>query len=119
MNVKPIKTKADYKKAMARINTLIDAPAGSPGAEQLELLSILVEAYESEHYPITPPDPVEAIRFAMEQRGLTNKDLEPMIGTRARVHEVLHRKRPLTLGMIRKLYSGLGIPAEVPIRPAL
>ncbi len=89
------------------------APEGSPAAERLEVLVTLVQAYEAEHHPIAPPDPIEAIRFRMEQQGLTRKDLEAWIGTRARVSEVLSRKRPLTLAMIRRLRRGLGISADI------
>ena len=117
MKIKPIKTEAEYAMAMAEIDKLLDVTEGSPKEERLELLSILVEAYETEHYPIDAPDPVEAIQFYMDQQGLTHKDLEPYIGTRSRVHEIMHKKRALTLAMIRKLHAGLGIPAEILIRP--
>lgn len=114
---RPIKTEAEYDAALAEIDTLMDAAGNSQEAERLELLSILVEAYESEHYPIDPPDPVEAIKFRMDQAGLRRKDLEPYIGGRARVAEVLNRVRPLSLKMIRKLNSGLGIPLEALVQP--
>ena len=110
--LKPIRTEADYDAVMAEIDGLLDAPAGSAAAERLELLSILVEAYEDAAHPLDPPDPVDAIRFRMEQQGLTRRELEPFIGSRARVSEVLNRQRPLTLAMIRRLHRGLGIPAE-------
>jgi HTH-type transcriptional regulator / antitoxin HigA len=117
MELKPIKTKAAYKEALKEITALLDAPSGSPEADRLEVLSILVEAYEEEHHPIDPPDPIEAIRFRMEQQGLTRRDLEPFLGNRARVSEVLNRRRPLSVEMIRRLHKGLGIPAEILIRP--
>jgi HTH-type transcriptional regulator/antitoxin HigA len=117
MDLKPIRTKAAYRKALKEISLLLDAPPGSPEADILEVLSILVEAYEEEHHPVDPPDPIEAIKFRLEQQGLTRRNLEPYIGSRARVSEVLNRKRPLSVEMIRQLHKGLGIPAEVLIRP--
>ncbi len=113
MDIGPIKTEADYDVALAVISGLLDAPQGSPDGDRLEVLSILVEAYEDMHHPIDPPDPIEAIKFRMEQMGLTRKDLEPMIGGRGRVSEVLNRKRRLSFAMIRKLHAELGIPAEI------
>jgi HTH-type transcriptional regulator/antitoxin HigA len=115
--LKPIRTKADYKRAFAEIERLWGAKSGTPEGDRLDVLATLVEAYEAEHYPIDPPDPVEAIKFRMEQQGLSRKDLEPLIGTRTRVAEVLNRKRNLSIGMIRRLHDRLGIPAEVLIRP--
>jgi HTH-type transcriptional regulator/antitoxin HigA len=112
MIIKPIKTQRDYQRALKEIDKLIDAKANTPEGDRLDLLATLVSAWEDRHYPIDPPDPVEAILFAMEQRGLSRRELEPMIGSRARVAEVLGRKRPLTLPMIRRLHAGLGIPAE-------
>lgn len=109
---KPIKSERDYRRALAEIDRLMDAAPNTPSGDRLDVLVTLVEAWEAEHYPIDPPDAVEAIRFAMEQRGLTRRDLEPYIGSRARVAEVLNRKRSLTLAMIRRLHAGLGIPAE-------
>jgi HTH-type transcriptional regulator/antitoxin HigA len=117
MDLKPIRTKAAYRKALKEISLLLDAPPGSHEADILEVLSILVEAYEEEHHPVDPPDPIEAIKFRLEQQGLTRRNLEPYIGSRARVSEVLNRKRPLSVEMIRQLHKGLGIPAEVLIRP--
>ncbi len=116
MDIKPIRTDADYDEALAEIGGLLDAPEGSPDADRLEVLSTLAESYEESHHPIEPPDPVEAIKFCMEHMGLTRKDLEPLIGGRGRVSEVLNRKRRLSLSMIRNLHAGLGIPAEVLIR---
>ena len=112
MNMKPIKTEADYRTTLKEIETLMAAKYLTPEGERLDVLVTLVEAYEAKHYPIDLPDPVEAIKFAMEQRGLTVKDLVPMIGGTNRVYEVLNRKRPLTLQMIRRLHKGLGISAE-------
>jgi len=112
MNIKPIKTKTDYRKALKEVETLMTAKANSPKGEKLDLLVTLVEAYERKHYPLDLPDPVEAIKFEMEQKGLTVKDLEPMIGKSNRVYEILNHKRSLTLQMIRRLHEQLGIPAE-------
>ncbi len=117
MELKPIRTQADYKAALKKISSLLEAPVGSRETEMLELISVLVEAYEEEHHPVDPPDPIEAIKFRMEQMGLTRYDLEPYLGSRARVSEVLNRKRPLSVEMIRRLNAGLGIPAEILIRP--
>jgi HTH-type transcriptional regulator/antitoxin HigA len=116
MDIKPIRTEEEYQATLATIDTLLDAEEGSPEEELLELLSILVEAYEDRHYPIDPPDPIEAIKFHMEQNGLTRKDLESYIGPRQRVADVLNHRRSLSLKMIRKLHRGLGIPAEILIR---
>jgi HTH-type transcriptional regulator/antitoxin HigA len=113
MVIKPIKSQRDYQRALKEIDTLMGAKPNTPQGDRLDVLATLVAAWEEKHYPIEPPDPVEAIRFAMEQRGLTRRDLEPFIGSRARVAEVLNRKRSLTLPMIRRLHAGLGIPAEV------
>lgn len=112
MDIKPIRNEADYRAALKQIESLMTAEADSPEGEYLDVLSILVEAYEQKNFPLELPDPVEAIKFRMEQMGLTPKDLEPMIGRLNRVYEVLNHKRPLTLQMIRKLHDGLGIPAE-------
>jgi HTH-type transcriptional regulator / antitoxin HigA len=117
MDIRPIKTEKDYQEAMAEIERLFDASPETPDGDRLEVLMALVEVYEDKHYSIPDPDPVEAINYFMESRGLTRRDLEPYIGTRARVSEVLNRKRPLTLNMIRKLNSELGISAEVLITP--
>ena len=113
MDIRPIKTEEDYEAAIAEIERLFDASPETPDGDRLEVLMTLVEVYEDEHYSIPDPDPVEAINYYMESRGLTRRDLEPYLGTRARVSEVLNRKRPLTLNMIRRLNSELGISAEV------
>jgi HTH-type transcriptional regulator/antitoxin HigA len=112
MEIKPIKTKADYRAALKEIEALMPARAGSREGERLDIMVTLVEAYEKKHYPLDLPDPVEAIKFRMEQMALAPKDLVPMIGQINRVYEILNRKRPLTLQMIRRLHEKLGIPAE-------
>jgi len=112
MEIKPIKTKADCRAALKEIETLMAAERDTPAGERLDVLVTLVEAYERKHYPFDLPDPVEAIKFRMEQKGMTPKDLVPMIGRINRVYEVLSRRRPLTLAMIQRLHSELGIPAE-------
>jgi HTH-type transcriptional regulator / antitoxin HigA len=108
---------ADYEAALSEIKDLFDAAPGTPEGDRLEVLVTLVEAYEEQHYKLPLPDPVEAIVYFMDSRGLTRRDLEPFLGSRARVSEVLNRRRPLSLEMIRKLNAGLGIPAEVLIQP--
>jgi HTH-type transcriptional regulator/antitoxin HigA len=113
METKILKTEADYEAALARIEELMDAASNSPEEEELDLLALLVEKFEEEHYPIDLPDPVEAIQFRMEQEGLSRKDLIPYIGSQSKVSEVLNYKRPLSITMIRALHEGLGIPAEV------
>ena len=117
MDIRPIKTENDYKAALEEVEHLFNAAPNSPEGDRLEVLTTLIEAYEEKHYSIPLPDPVEAILYYIESRGLSRRDLEPFIGSRARVSEVLNRKRPLTIGMIRKLHKGLGIPAEVLIQP--
>jgi len=112
MDIKPIKTDSDYRAVLKEIESLMTAEADTPEGERLDILVTLVEAYERKHVPLNLPDPVEAIKFRMEQLGLTPKDLEPMIGRSNRVYEILNRKRPLTLKMIWRLHNGLGIPAE-------
>jgi HTH-type transcriptional regulator/antitoxin HigA len=112
MEIKPIRTKTDYRAALKEIEALMSARADTPEGERLDVLATLVEAYEKKHYRFDLPDPVEAIKFRMEQSGLGPKDLVPMIGQINRVYEVLSRKRPLTLQMIRRLHRDLGIPAE-------
>jgi HTH-type transcriptional regulator/antitoxin HigA len=118
MNViRPIRNEEDYETALEEIEQLWDAAPGTPEADRLEVLVTLVEAYEAEHYPIPAPDPIELILHVMEARGLTRRDLEPYLGSRARVSEVLNRRRPLSLAMIRKLQSGLGLPADALVQP--
>jgi HTH-type transcriptional regulator / antitoxin HigA len=116
-DIRPIRTETDYRKALAEIETLWGTKRGTSKGDRLDVLATLIDAYEAEHYPMDPPDPVEAIKFRMESQGLTRKDLEPLIGTRTRVAEVLNRKRNLSIGMIRRLHLELGIPADVLIRP--
>jgi HTH-type transcriptional regulator/antitoxin HigA len=113
MSIRPIRNDEDHARALAAIDHLWGAPEGSPKAERLEVLVTLVHAYEAAHHCIEPPNPIDAIRFRMEQQGLTRRDLEPLIGGRSRVSEVLSGKRPLTLRMIRRLRRGLGISADV------
>jgi HTH-type transcriptional regulator/antitoxin HigA len=117
MEIKPIRTDEEHRAALAEIESLWDAPDGSPEADRLEVLAMLVEAYEQAHYPIAAPDPVSFLEYVMDSRGLTRRDLEPYIGPRGRVSDVLNRVRPLSLGMIRKLSDGLGLPADVLIQP--
>lgn len=117
MQIRPIKTKADHRAALREIERLIDAKPGTSTGDRLEVLTTLVDRYESEHEPIEPPDPIDALLYHMESRGLTRRELEPYLGTRARVAEVLNRRRALTIEMIRKLHEGLGISADVLIRP--
>jgi HTH-type transcriptional regulator / antitoxin HigA len=116
--LKPIRTKADYKNALAQVEQLWGAKTGTPEGDRLDILATLIDVYESKNYPMDPPDPVEAIKFRMEQQGLTRKDLEPLIGTRTRVAEVLNRRRSLSIAMIRRLHDTLGISADVLIRPS-
>jgi len=116
MEIRPIKTKADYEAALEEIEQLFQAEQGTPEGDRLEVLTTLVEAYEDQHYNLPLPDPIEAILYHMESRGLSRRDLEPYIGSRARVSEILNRKRPLSLGMIRRLSTGLGISAKVLIQ---
>ncbi len=119
MEIKPIKTDADYRAALKEVESLMSAEPNTPEGEKLDILATLIEAYERTHFPLDLPDPVEAIKFKMEQKGLTIKDLEPMIGKSNRVYEVLNRKRSLTLNMIRKLHQELGIPAESLIKQSV
>ncbi|TMX39469.1 helix-turn-helix domain-containing protein [Vibrio parahaemolyticus] len=116
MQVKPIKTVDDNRAALARIEQLWDAEPNTPEGDELEVLATLVEAFEEAHYPIAPPDPIEAIKFRMEQQGLEDKDLVPFLGTRSRVTEVLKRQRRLTINMIRKLHEGLRIPLDILVK---
>ena len=117
MDIRAIRTKLDYRRTLKEIETLMDATPNTPKGERLDVLVALVESYERKHYALDLPDPIEAIKFRMEQTGLTPKDLEPMIGQRNRVYEVLNRKRPLTMKMVWRLHCELGIPAESLIRP--
>lgn len=117
--LKPIRTQADYEAALVEVERLWGARSGTPDGDRLDVLATLIDAYEAQHYAMDPPDPIEAIRFRMEQQGLTRKDLEPLIGHRGRVAEVLGRKRGLSIEMIRQLHDRLGISAEVLIRPTL
>ena len=119
MNIKPIKIDTDYHAALKEVETLMTAEPNTPEGEKLDVLVTLVEAYERKHFPLDLPDPVEAIKFEMEQKGLTVKDLEPMIGKSNRVYEVLNRKRALTLRMIQKLHQELDIPAESLIKQSV
>lgn len=116
--VKPIRTEADHEAALEEVGALWGAPYGTPEGDRLDVLATLIDVYEAKHHPMDPPDPIEAIKFRMEQQGMTRKDLEELIGTRTRVAEVLNRKRALSIGMIRRLNARLGIPAEVLIRPS-
>lgn len=112
MKIKPIKTDDDLRAAFQRLEKVYQAQAGTPAADEMEILVTLIEAYEHKHYPISAADPVEAIKFRMEQQGLTQKDLEPFIGSSGRVSEVLNRKRRLSLQMVKRLHDGLHIPYE-------
>ncbi len=116
-DLKPIKTESDYAAAMAEVERLWGAPAGTPEGDRLDVLATLVDAYESEHHAIDPPDPIDAIKFRMEQQGLSRRDLEGIIGSRTRVSEVLNRRRGLSINMIRRLHEKLGISAEILIGP--
>ena len=117
MDIKPIKTDADYRAALKEIESLMMAKPDTPEGEKLDVIVTLIEAYEAKHFPMDLPDPVEAIKFEMERKSLTVKDLEPMIGKSNRVYEILNHKRSLTLKMIWNLHEGLGIPAESLIKP--
>src|SRR6266581_1410708 len=116
--IRPIRSKRDYNAALAEVERLWGAKLGTPDGDHLDVLATLIEVYEVLHYPMDPPDPVEAIRFRMEQQGLSRKDLESLIGTRTRVAEILNRHRNLSIAMIRRLHKKLGISAEVLIRPS-
>jgi len=117
MAIKPVRTESDHERALKEIEELWSAEPGTDDADRLDVLATLVDAYEAKHHPIPPPDPVDAIVFRMDQLGLSRTDLEPYIGTRARVSEILNRTRTLSLAMIRRLHAGLGIPADVLIQP--
>ena len=115
-DVKPIRSEADYEGTLAEVERLWGAKSGTPGGDRLDVLATLIDAWENEHHPMDPPDPIEAIKFRMEQQNLTRKDLEGILGTRTRVAEVLNRRRGLSINMIRRLHKELGIPADVLIR---
>ena len=117
MDIHPLRTETDYAAALAEIGRLFDAAPHTPEGDRLDVLATLVEAYEEQHYSIPAPDPIEAIHYYMESRGLSRRDLEPYLGSRARVAEVLNRKRALSLEMIRRLHTGMGIAAEILIQP--
>jgi HTH-type transcriptional regulator / antitoxin HigA len=116
-DLRPIRSAEDHAAALAEVERLWGAKAGTPEGDRLDLLATLIDAYEAEHEPLDPPDPIEAIKFRMEQQGLARKDLEHILGTRTRVSEILNRKRGLSIGMIRRLHAELGISADVLIRP--
>ncbi len=118
MDIKPIRGEADYERALRRVEELWDSPEGSAESDELDILTTLIEAYEREHYPIDLPDPIEAIKFRLEQKGKDSRALIGVIGQRTRVYEVMRGKRPLSLNMIRSLHEKLDIPAEVLIQPA-
>ncbi|MCF8461413.1 MAG: helix-turn-helix domain-containing protein [Flavobacteriales bacterium] len=113
MNIKPIKTEQDYQDVMDRLEVIFDAKKGSAEGDELEILGILIEKYEDEHFPIGFPDPIEAIKFRMEQMGYNQTDLAKIVGLKSRASEILNKKRKLTLEMIRLLHDGLKIPTEV------
>src|SRR5260370_16585198 len=115
--LRPIRSEADYEWALAKIEKLWGAPSASAEGDRLDVLATLIDAYETEHYPIDPPDPIEAIKFRMEQQGLTRGDLEAIIGTRTRIAEVLNRKRPLSIRIIPPLHHPLRIPANLLLIP--
>jgi HTH-type transcriptional regulator / antitoxin HigA len=118
-NLKPLKSEKDYQAALKEIERVWGARLGTPDGDRLDILATLVDAYETEHCPMDPPDPIAAIKFRMEQQGLSRKDLESVLGTRTRVSEVLNRKRGLSINMIRRLHDKLGISANVLIRPTV
>jgi HTH-type transcriptional regulator/antitoxin HigA len=113
MEIRPIKTEEDYNTSIHRIEVLWGAKKDTPQGDELDLLVTLVESYEMKHYPIAPPDPVDAIKFRMEQMGMTKADMVQYIGSQSRVSEILNGKRKLTLGMIKSLYKGLRIPVDI------
>jgi HTH-type transcriptional regulator / antitoxin HigA len=117
-SLKPIRSKKDYEAALKEVERLWGAKLGTEEGDRLDVLATLIDGYEAAHDPVDPPDPIEAIKFRMEQQGLSRKDLEPLIGTRTRVAEVLNRRRSLSIGMIRRLHKKLGISAEVLIWPS-
>lgn len=117
MEIRPIKTEADYRAALKEVERLWESEPGTPEGDCVEVLTTLVEAYEARHHPILAPEPIAAILFMMEQKGLTRRDLEPAIGSRGRVSEILNRRRPLTLPMVRALSALLNLPTDVLVRP--
>lgn len=117
MDIKPIKTEKDYAEALQEVEGLMNAQTDTPEGDRLDILVTLIESYEKKHHPILPPDPVEAILHQMESQGLSRKDLEPLLGSRARVSEILNKKRSLSLSMIRRLQKDLGLSAEILIKP--
>ena len=116
-DVKPIRTEVDYEAALVEVEHLQGAKAGTPKGDRLDVLATLIDVYESQHDPMDPPDPIEAIKFRMEQQKLTRKDLEGIVGTRTRIAEVLNRRRGLSINMIRRLHEKLGISTDILIRP--
>lgn len=119
MEVRPIKSESDYEAALAEIDKLMDSRRGTAKGDRLDVLVTLVEAYEERRWRVEPPDPIDAIKLRMEQRGLTRRDLEKVLGTKSRVSEILNRKRPLTVEMMRRLHDRLAIPAESLIKPTI
>ena len=116
MNIKPIKTKNDYQEALEKLEVIFDALPGTKAGDELEVLGILIEKYEQEHYPVGYPDPIEAIKFRMEQMGYSQSDLAKVVGLKSRASEILSKKRKLTLEMIRQLHQAFGIPTDVLIQ---
>ena len=115
--LRPIRSKRDHEVALEEVDRLWGAKSGTPDGDRLDILATLIDAYETDHYPMDPPDPIEAIKFRMDQQNLTRRDLEEIIGTRTRIAEILNRKRALSIAMIRRLHERLGISADVLIRP--
>ena len=115
-DLRPIRTKRDYLAALKEVESIWESSAGTEESDRLEVLAMLIQAYEMDHFPVPDPDPIDFIQHVMEARGLTRKDLEPYIGSRARVSEILNRTRPLTLEMIRRLSDGLSVPADILVR---
>lgn len=118
VDLRPIRSEADYRAALSDVERLWGSRTGTLEGDRLDILATLIDAYEEQRYPVVPPDPIDAIRFRMEQQGLTRRDLQRLIGTRTRVADILSRRRSLTLAMVRRLHEQLGIPAEVLIRPS-
>ncbi|MCB0539966.1 MAG: helix-turn-helix domain-containing protein [Bacteroidetes bacterium] len=116
MRIKPIKTKKDYQQALDRLEEIFDSKKGTKGGDELELLGILIDQYENEHFPIDLPDPIEAIKFRMEQLGYSQADLAKVVGLKSRASEILNKKRKLSLDMIRQLHEKLNIPTDVLIQ---